>query len=167
MERNSRHIHSSPSLDLRHFPPPSKSFLLCFRCTSLFSPCFHQRDLLRFLLQSPFSHDHSSLVTPIQMTHMPPLDDFQCFPDDLFMFLTSVAHIALFLYFTILSCLHVPFLSIHFPRTPIEYNFYYPVSLVANYCAICHNDVATYLVYIAKVVYVVFFSFHILGSPLP
>jgi hypothetical protein len=101
------------------------------------------------------------------MTHMPPLDDFQCFPDDLFMFLTSVAHIALFLYFMILSCPHVPFLPIHFPRTAIEYNFYYPVSLVANYCAICRDDVATYLVYIAKVVYVVFLSFDISGSPLP
>src|ERR1700679_1205571 len=38
-----------------------------------FNPCFHHCDLLRFLLQTPFSHDHSSLVTTIQTTHMPPL----------------------------------------------------------------------------------------------
>ena len=83
------------------------------------------------------------------------------------MFSTSVAHIALLLYFMFLSFPHVPFRPIHFPRTVIEYCFYYPVSLAANYGAIWRDDVATYLVYIAKVVYAVFFSFDISGSPLP
>src|ERR1700679_2323326 len=117
---------------------------------------------------------------------MPPLMIFSVCFDDLFMFSTSVAHIALPLYFMFPSFPHVPSLPIHFPRTAIEYGFYYPVSLVANYCAILRDDVATYLVYIAKVVYAVlrddvatylvyiakvvyavFFSFDISGSPLP
>src|ERR1700679_1182628 len=132
-----------------------------------FHPCFHQCDLLRFLLQSPISHDHSSLVTTIQMTHMPPLMIFSVCLDDLFMFSTSVAHIVLPLYFMFLSSPHDPSQPIHFPRTIIEYCFYYPVSLVDNYCAILRDDVATYLVYIAKVVYAVFSSFDISGSPLP
>src|ERR1700679_793990 len=132
-----------------------------------FHPCFHQCDLLRFLLQSPISHDHSSLVTTIQMTHMPPLMIFSVLPDDLFMFSTSVAHIAPPLYFMFFSFPHVPFQPIHFPQTSIEYGFYYPISLIANYCAIWRDDVVTYLVYIAKVVYIVFFSFDISGSPLP
>src|ERR1700679_4138577 len=132
-----------------------------------FNPYFHQRNLLRFLLQSHFSHNHSSLVTTIQMTHMPPLMIFSVFLDDLFMFSTSVAHIAPPLYFMFFSFPHVPFQPIHFPRTAIEYDFYYPVLLVANYCVIWGDDVTTYLVYIAKVVYVVFFSFDISGSPLP
>ena len=91
-----------------------------------FNPCFHQRDLLRFLLQSPFSHNHSSLVTTIQMTHMPPLMIFSVFLDDLFMFSTSVAHIAPPLYFMFLSFPHVPSRPIHFPRTIIEYCFLLP-----------------------------------------
>src|SRR6202789_2728837 len=102
----------------------------------LFNPCFHQRDLSRFLLQSPFSHDHSSLVTTIQMTHMPPLMIFSVFLDDLFMYSTSVAHIAPPLYFMFFSFPHVPSQPIYFPQTAIEYGFHYPVSLIATYCAI-------------------------------
>jgi hypothetical protein len=98
---------------------------------------------------------------------MPPLMIFSVYFDDLFMFSTSVAHIALSLYFMFPSFPQVPSLLIHFPRTAIEYGFHYPVSLVANYCAILRDDVAIYLVYIAKVVYAVFFSFDISGSPLP
>src|SRR6202789_4215354 len=98
---------------------------------------------------------------------MLPLIAFSVCFDDLFMFSSSVAHIVLSLYFTFLSFPHVPSLPIHLPQTTTVHDFYYPVSLVADYCAIWRDDVATYLVYIAKVVYAVFFSFDISGSPLP
>jgi hypothetical protein len=105
-----------------------------------FNPYFHHRHLLRFLLQSPISHDHSSLVTPIQMTHMPPLMIFSVFLDDLFMFSTSVALIALPLYFMSLSFPHVPSLPIHFPRTAIEYKIFSTLfPLTTNYGAICRD----------------------------
>src|ERR1700679_4265206 len=82
-----------------------------------FNSCFHQRNLPRFLLYSPFSHDHSSLSNDHSNDPHVPLMIFSVFLDDLFMFLTSVAHIALPLYFTFLSFPHVPSLPIHFPRT--------------------------------------------------
>src|ERR1700679_2782274 len=44
----------------------------------LFKPCFHQRNLLRFLLQSPFSHDHSSPSNAHSNNPHAPFDDFQC-----------------------------------------------------------------------------------------
>src|ERR1700679_3442557 len=44
----------------------------------LFNPCFHQRNLLRFLLQSPFSHDHSSPSNAHSNDPHALFDDFQC-----------------------------------------------------------------------------------------
>src|SRR6202789_2046865 len=46
--------------------------------SSPFNPCFHQRNLLRFLLQSPFSHDHSSPSNAHSNDPHAPFDDFQC-----------------------------------------------------------------------------------------
>src|ERR1700679_2550491 len=43
-----------------------------------FNPCFHQRNLPRFLLQSPFSHDHSSPSNAHSNDPHDPFDDFQC-----------------------------------------------------------------------------------------
>src|SRR6202789_3864106 len=43
-----------------------------------FNPCFYHRDLLRFLLQSPFSHDHSSPSNDHSNDPHAPFDDFQC-----------------------------------------------------------------------------------------
>src|SRR6202789_430725 len=48
-----------------HMPPPFNSY-------------FHQRNLPRFLLQSPFSHDHSFPSNAHSNDPHAPFDDFQC-----------------------------------------------------------------------------------------